>query len=126
MKKAKIRQPNKAREKQGMTIVFEERAFKPRMVQAEVVNEPEIRREHRPAPQIEIDRARSKEGECCHGCAYLDGPLSRGGKLMHPVKWAVAPQPSSGETAGLGIRSRGAPPCCSTLFGARDDPLGRA
>jgi hypothetical protein len=57
MKKAEIGQPQKAGKEYRVTIVFEKCAFKPRVVQAEIVNTPEVFMSHWPATKIEVNDA---------------------------------------------------------------------
>src|SRR6266487_163880 len=96
MKETEISQPEKAREEQRVMLVFKHGAFEPRVIEAEIVEAPEIMHNHSPGSQREINDARNQEDERRQGREYLDTPLGDGDKLIHAVN--CAPYPKRGWT----------------------------
>src|SRR4030095_14025449 len=57
MEEPQVGQPELAREKVRMAIIFQNGAIEPRSMQAGVVDSPEIQVSHRPPPEHEIRRS---------------------------------------------------------------------
>src|SRR5438876_963933 len=69
VEKTKIRQPNEAREEHRVAIVLQQRAFEPSVIQADIVNPPEILVSHRPVPQTKVSDAGNQEN--CADTPYV-------------------------------------------------------